>query len=63
MVAVSCEGPTTTAAYDVISESRPEARSSTVSISPWTWSKNWLTCLRWIGPRTPGPVRWSTKKR
>ena len=45
------------------SDRRPEARSSTVSISPWTWSKNWVTCLRWLGPRTPGPVRWSTKKR
>ena len=41
----------------------PRRCSSTVSISPWTCSKNCETCLRWIGPRTPGPVRWSTKKR
>ena len=42
---------------------QPVARSSTVSISPWTWSKNWATWRRWLGPSTPGAVRWSTKKR
>ncbi len=63
IVAVSCDGPTTTAAYVVSSDSSPVARSSTVSISPCTWSKNCATWRRCTGPRTPGPVRWSTKKR
>ena len=30
------------------------ARSSTVSISPCTWSKNCVTWRRWAGPSTPG---------
>ena len=63
MVAVSWDGPTTTDAYEVISERSPLARSSTISISPCTWAKNCATCRRWTGPSMPGEVRWSTKKR